>query len=41
MIVGLTQETHFEEGSSELTDHQFVVGWKYIRSDDLQLYRKE
>jgi hypothetical protein len=36
MIVGLTQETHFEEGSSEVIDHQLVVDWKSIRSDDHQ-----
>ena len=38
VIVGLAQETHFEESSSELKVHKFVVGWKSIRSDsdDLQ-----
>ena len=35
-IVGLTQETHLDKGSSELSDHQFVIGWKFIRSDGLQ-----
>ena len=40
MVVGLTQETHLEEGSSEMSDHQFVVGWKSIRSDDLQCIKK-
>ena len=39
-IVGLTQETHFEEGSSERIDHQLVVDWKSIRSDGHQ-YMKE
>ena len=28
VIVGLTQVTHFEEGSTEFTDHQVVVDWK-------------
>ena len=32
MILGLTQETHFEEGSSKWIDHQLVVDWKYIWS---------
>ena len=40
LIVGLTQETHFEEGSSEWIDHQFVVDWKSIRSDDHQYMKR-
>ena len=35
-IVGLTYETHFEEGSSECIIHRVVVDWKSIRSDDHQ-----
>ena len=33
IIVGLTQETHFEEGSSECINHRCVVNWKSIRSN--------
>jgi hypothetical protein len=32
LIVALTYETHFEEGSSECINHRLVVNWKSIRS---------
>lgn len=35
-IVGLTYETHFEEGSSECIIHRLVADCKSIRSDDHQ-----
>jgi hypothetical protein len=34
LIVALTYETHFEEGSSECINHRLVVNWKSISSDD-------
>ena len=36
VIVGLTYETHFEEGSRECINHRLMVNWKSIRSDDHQ-----
>ena len=33
LIVALTNETHFEEGSTEWTGHQIVVDWKSIGSN--------
>ena len=41
MIVVLTQETHFKEGSSESSDHQFMIDWKSIGSDEIiDIYEK-
>ena len=41
-VVSLTQETHFEEGSSERINHQLVVDWKSTRhgSDDHQYIKR-
>jgi hypothetical protein len=37
--VGLTQETHFEEGSREFLVHQAVADWKSIRSDNINVLK--